>query len=362
MLTSKHVQPLRTEVANWSEKLKTICDVLELWLEVQEMWMSIEGIFTNLGTIKEMPAEAKRFARVDKSWIKSQKQSYDMKTVIQCCLGSSVQENGKRALLKDIQKELEFCLRTLNSYLERKRKNFPRYYLLSNAALLSLISHSSSLSSMANIRPCFSSLFTGVYDIRLDEVVHQEKLNSASRLSTSSKTSHGGIATPTVITTTNTNTNTNTNMTVSVQYHPKPNDSLFEIPEVYAIDGECLPLMKKVAVEKSAEVWLPRLKDSMQDTLKRNLSGALADVISNLAIEEMALKYPAQVCLLAMTFFWTKEVEACIFEMKNERKLVNTGSKKFAQVTAKLMGILPKSREPVSLFYIFLYIYIYIYI
>lgn len=30
--------------------------------------------------------------------------------------------------------------------------------------------------------------------------------------------------------------------------------------------------------------------------------------------------------------------------MKNERKLTNTGSKKFAQLTAKLMGILPKSR------------------
>ena len=41
MLTSKFVGPLRNEVASWSEKLKTIGDVLELWLEVQELWINI---------------------------------------------------------------------------------------------------------------------------------------------------------------------------------------------------------------------------------------------------------------------------------------------------------------------------------
>ena len=44
MLTSKYVVPLRNEVANWFEKLKTICDVLELWLEVQDLWINIESL------------------------------------------------------------------------------------------------------------------------------------------------------------------------------------------------------------------------------------------------------------------------------------------------------------------------------
>jgi dynein heavy chain, axonemal len=47
MLISKYVGPLRTEVASWAEKLKTIGDVLELWLEVQNLWINIESVFSN---------------------------------------------------------------------------------------------------------------------------------------------------------------------------------------------------------------------------------------------------------------------------------------------------------------------------
>ena len=175
MLTSKYVTPLRNEVASWSEKLKTIGDVLELWLEVQDLWINIESVFSNPATVKEMPAEAKRFARVDKSWIKSQKQSFDMKSVIQCCLGSSVQENTKRILLKDIQKELEICFKSLNTYLDKKRRAFPRYYLLSNAALLTLLSHTSnSGSSTASLKTFLSSLFSSISEIKIEEVKDKE--------------------------------------------------------------------------------------------------------------------------------------------------------------------------------------------
>jgi hypothetical protein len=60
MLTSKHVQPLRSEVASWSEKLKTISEVLELWLEVQDLWICVESVFTNPTTIKEMSSVMKK--------------------------------------------------------------------------------------------------------------------------------------------------------------------------------------------------------------------------------------------------------------------------------------------------------------
>ena len=42
MLTSKYVVPLHNEVANWFEKLKTIGDVLELWLEVREFYLNFK--------------------------------------------------------------------------------------------------------------------------------------------------------------------------------------------------------------------------------------------------------------------------------------------------------------------------------
>jgi dynein heavy chain len=331
MLTSKFVTPLRNEVASWSEKLKTIGDVLELWLEVQELWINIESVFSNPLTVKEMPAESKRFSRVDKSWIRSQKQSFDMKSVLQCCLGSSVQENTKRVLLKDIQKELEICFKSLNGYLEKKRRSFPRYYFLSNSALLTLLSHSNG--HFAKVKPFLSSLFSAVADLKVDEMREDEKISSISTTSFSfdkprsvMQSSHD---TPTFFRKPESTSNAGPEL---------------EIVEVYSADGEVLPLFRKVGLDKGAENWLPKLKESISDSLRRYLSHSLNDIINNISTEELALKYPAQICLVALSFMWTKEAEASIIEFKNERKTVNVGGKKFSQISAKLFTLLSKTK------------------
>lgn len=47
MLTSKYIGPLRDEAASWAEKLKEVAEVLELWLEVQDVWQYLEAVFSN---------------------------------------------------------------------------------------------------------------------------------------------------------------------------------------------------------------------------------------------------------------------------------------------------------------------------
>jgi dynein heavy chain len=334
MLTSKFVGPLRNEVASWSEKLKTIGDVLELWLEVQELWINIESVFSNPSTVKEMPAEAKRFSRVDKSWIKSQKQSFDMKSVLQCCLGSSVQENTKRVLLKDIQKELEICFKSLNSYLEKKRRSFPRYYFLSNSALLTLLSHTNNNGNVTALKSYFTSLFSCLSNLKLDELKEKEEERISSTSSTSfsdkPKSALQTSETPSFF----------RNPTEKVQ----STHSEWEISECYTLDGEVLTLFRKINLDKGAESWIPKLKESISDTLKRFVSSSLTDVNANMSTEELALKYPAQVCLIALNFMWTKEAESSILELKNERKSINMGSKKFSQISAKLYTLLSKTK------------------
>ena len=335
MLTSKYVTPLRNEVASWSEKLRTIGDVLELWLEVQDLWVNIEYVFTNPITVKEMPAEAKRFQRVDKSWIRSQKQSFDMKSVLQCCLGSSVQENTKRVLLKDIQKELEICFKSLNTYLDKKRRSFPRYYFLSNSNLLILLSYSNTTNNLSAVKPFFSSLFSSVYDLRLDDVKDEQDpvgskshITSANVLSSERKKS---IFVP--------------EMTQLIRSSTKENSFIghMEIADVLSADGEIFSLSKKVSLEKGPEAWIPRLKESISESLKKYISNSFADLANNTLIEELPMKYPAQVCLICLAYIWTKEVENSILEFKNERKAVSFGSKKFTQTNAKLLIQLSKS-------------------
>ena len=47
MLSSPHIHPLRNETAQWAGKLATITEVLQLWLTVQELWLSLQPVFNS---------------------------------------------------------------------------------------------------------------------------------------------------------------------------------------------------------------------------------------------------------------------------------------------------------------------------
>ena len=57
--------------------------MLETWLEVQDLWHYLEAVFSVGRTAKDLPQEAKRFNRIDKSWTKIMKRAYDTRNVLQ---------------------------------------------------------------------------------------------------------------------------------------------------------------------------------------------------------------------------------------------------------------------------------------
>ena len=160
MLTTRYIEPMREEVASWSEKLKTIGEILELWLEVQDMWLGAENIFNNPSAGKDISLESKRFVRVDKTWLKTQRQSSEIRNVLQCCLS----EPPKKGILKEMQKELEICNKSISLYLDRKRQIFPRFYFLTNRTLISLLSRQDTINY---VKPHFRSMFNGIRDLKL---------------------------------------------------------------------------------------------------------------------------------------------------------------------------------------------------
>lgn len=160
MLTTRYIEPMREEVASWSEKLKAISEILELWLEVQDMWLGAENIFNNPSAGKDIALESKRFVRVDKTWLKTQRQSSEIRNVLQCCLS----EPPKKGILKEMQKELEICNKSISLYLDRKRQIFPRFYFTTNRTLISLLSRQDTISY---VKQYFPSIFNGIRDLKL---------------------------------------------------------------------------------------------------------------------------------------------------------------------------------------------------
>ena len=94
---------------------------------------------------KELPQEAKRFARIDKSWTKMMKRAFDTRNVLQCCYGGEV---PKAVLLRHVHEELEICFKSLVGYLDNKRRSFPRFYFVSDPILLAILSRPTDLESV----------------------------------------------------------------------------------------------------------------------------------------------------------------------------------------------------------------------
>lgn len=143
MLTQRHVQPFRGEA---QDRLNTLSDVsytLERWIRVQVMWCSLESVFMGGDIAKQMPTEAKKFAKIDKDWSKMMSTSFHAAKVVE-----ATSNEGLKATLPVMHTELEKCQKSLEGYLEQKRNKFPRFFFVSNPGLLAILSQGSDSTSM----------------------------------------------------------------------------------------------------------------------------------------------------------------------------------------------------------------------
>ena len=54
----------------WLKRLGTVGECVEGWLGVQSLWMYMEAVFSGGDIVKQLPAEAKRFQAIDKSFMR----------------------------------------------------------------------------------------------------------------------------------------------------------------------------------------------------------------------------------------------------------------------------------------------------
>jgi dynein heavy chain len=254
----KFVDYFRDRVTQWQRTLGNVESVLKEWTAVTKQWMSLEAIFLASADIRnQLPDDTKRFEGIDQDFKNLMKEAVETPNVVESCM-----KQGRWELLRDMTAELEKCQKSLNEYLDMKKKIFPRFYFVSNVALLDILSNGN---NPPMIMPHVGDCYDGMKELAF--------LEGSTVLATG----------------------------------------------MIAKDGETVAFPQQFEIRGAVEDWLNSLTRAMQDCLRSVLEQGV-DTAVHWDVEkprhQWLFDYPAQVVLQASQLFWTEEAEGALEEFE----------------------------------------------
>ncbi|CAH6779586.1 Dnah11 [Phodopus roborovskii] len=136
LLQSKYVEYFIEQVLSWQNKLNIADAVIFTWMEVQRTWSHLENIFVCSEDIRtQLVEDSRRFDGVDAEFKELMFKTAKIKNFLEATCRPHLYER-----LKDFQSRLSLCEKALAEYLETKRVIFPRFYFISSADLLDILS------------------------------------------------------------------------------------------------------------------------------------------------------------------------------------------------------------------------------
>ena len=268
MLSMRHVTPFRAAVQGELTTLSDTGDTLELWIKVQMMWQNLESVFTGGDIMKQMPLEAKKFAKIDKDFNKIMVKASETRNCVVCCANELL-----RNTLPVLYAELEKCQKSLDGYLEQKRNKFPRFFFVSSTVLLQILSQGS---DPLAVQPFYEKVFDAI-----DKVVHD----------------------------------------------PKDVTIIREVKSSLKGSEEVIRLSREVAAKGNIEDWLGHLETEMQKTMKDLCANAAVDC-SSMSLREFVDKTCAQFTLLGIQFNWTSDCHEALSKCRQVKNIMKETEKK----------------------------------
>jgi dynein heavy chain len=279
MLTQRHVLPFKEVATGWLKKLSEVNDCLEGWVKVQMLWMSLEAVFTGGDIARQMPQDTRVFQKVDKEWTtRLMTKAHDLTNVVECCQNEYIKN-----MLPTMFADLEKCQKALDGYLEAKRGKFPRFYFVSNPALLLILSQGSDKEA---VQDAFPKIFDSVDRVEFagNNIVALRGLGGG----------YGG-----------------------------------------KMDMEEIALSKPVAAKGNIEDWLYTLLKEMMTSV-HDIVRASAGEYESLPLGEFIAKYCGQVALMGIQFLWTNDVQEALNRSKNDKNAMASAYKNQSRVLSDL--------------------------
>ncbi|XP_037074053.1 dynein beta chain, ciliary-like [Pollicipes pollicipes] len=288
LMTSKYISFFLEEVSTWQKKLSMADQVITIWFEVQRTWSHLESIFIGSEDIRQqLPEDSKRFDEIDAKF----KVLVTDINVTSNVVGATNQD-GLYERLDELQGQLTLCEKALAEYLETKRLAFPRFYFVSSADLLDILSNGNQPELVAKH---LTKLFDSMAKLKFKE--------------------EGG--------------------TVAVG--------------MFAKDGEYVDFDEDIDCVGPVEQWLNKLLERMRCTVRHYMTEAVV-TYEDKPREQWLFDYPAQVSLAGTQIWWTTEVNISFGRLEEgyENALKDYNKKQVSQLNALitlLVGDLTKQER-----------------
>ncbi|XP_077689901.1 dynein axonemal heavy chain 17 [Eretmochelys imbricata] len=250
LMTSKYLAHFLQEVSGWQQKLSTADSVISIWFEVQRTWSHLESIFIGSEDIRnQLPEDSKRFDSIDRNFKELMAEAVKTPNVIE-----ATNKPGLYETLEALQKSLALCEKALAEYLETKRLAFPRFYFVSSADLLDILSNGN---DPVEVCRHLSKLFDSMAKLKF-------------KMDPDNKPLKIGLG-------------------------------------MYSKEDEYVDFDKECDCSGQVEVWLNRVLERMCSTLRNEIPEAVV-TYEEKPREQWLFDYPAQIALTCTQIWWTTEV------------------------------------------------------
>ncbi|KAM9308794.1 LOW QUALITY PROTEIN: dynein axonemal heavy chain 11 [Gastrophryne carolinensis] len=280
IMQSKYVEYFIEQVSSWQKRLNRLADsVIYIWMEVQRTWAHLESIFIGSDDIRNQLPDDAKIDGVDADFKELMFETEKIRNVLHATNRPQLYET-----LDELQQRLSLCEKALFQYLETKRLAFPRFYFVSSADLLDILSKGT---QPKQVTRHLAKLFDNIADLQFQDNAEYEAMG------------------------------------------------------MYSKEKEFVPFKLNCHCTGQVEHWLKNVEDTMCETVRFHITEAVA-AYEEKPRDQWIFDYPAQVALTSSQIYWTIDVGIAFDRLEEgyESVLKDYNKKQVSQLNALITMLL----------------------